>query len=148
MMSFAETILAPVIFLTTFFIFLYGIYAALIAFQSGQEMTPVMWVNGKRMLIFIAIGLILVTALHMAKFSLWLQTEDVVEAVITAAYAITLVGVHRGIDILLKEEPLHLEAYVLFIFLVVGGCFIVAMLFVKKRLEPQSPYKGTTKSNN
>lgn len=94
-----------------------------------QPILPIFWSYGKSMLIFIAMGLILMTALHMAKFSLYMQVNDVLDAVIIAAYAVTLIGVHRAIDILLKGDPLHWDTYALFGFLAVGGglqlpCFL------------------------
>ncbi len=110
-------------------------------YDKQKSMTPILWSSGKSMLIFTAVGLILMTTLHMVKFALYVQVEDVLDAIILSAYAITLMGVHRGIDILLMEQPLRWATFTLFGFLVVGGAFVTAILFVKTKLETRPTKK-------
>lgn len=106
----------------------------------------------------ILLTLLVVAMVDFAKFFITKKGTDVLRAVIASASAITLIGLHKGTEILLNNKsqinepttihssintqnsllvssPINETNYLLFIFVIAGGLFVLVTLIANKRLD-------------
>lgn len=104
----------------------------------------------------ILLTLLVVSMIDFAKFFLTKKGIDVLKAVIASASAITLIGLHKGTDILLRtnpqtsintqnslsvSSPINDSNYLLFIFVIAGGLFVLITLIADKWLGEKEDKK-------